>query len=164
MSRPILLAFIAALAALVLPASALAQDTNAPPGVSAADQYLETIPRASGNATVGNGQRPDPANPEVAARTRNVLPAAAAKRLKRSGDTGEDAAALAASTAPAAPKPGAARPTIVKGSSGSPLATIGRVATGTGDDGLGVLFPVLFALGAVAVGGAAFWRRRPSAT
>jgi len=77
------------LALLALPASALAQATNVPPGNSEADQYFETVPDGTGNAPIGNSNEPS-----------DVLTPEQIDALEELGPDGADAAALAAATAP----------------------------------------------------------------
>lgn len=157
------------LLALVIPANSLAQDAKAPPGLSAADEYLETVPKADGNATVGNGQRPNPDDPAVGAATKAALPAAVINELSRAGDAGKSAAALAGRTAPAnaamerAPNAAMERAPLLERSGPGPLAAVGRIATGGGGDGMGILFPLLIVAGTLAVAGSALWRRRDTA-
>lgn len=146
-------------------ASASAQEgTNAPPGLSAADQYLETIPSATGGRTVGNGQRPDLATPEVEAAVGGVLAAETATALRRAGPDGRDAAALAASGAPpVVASPPEEKESASGGGGGTPeskgpFAVATRIATGS-DDGMGLLFPLLIVLGAAVVVGPVLWRR-----
>ena len=185
MNRPLLTALLAALVCLVAPGAALAQDAKAPPGLSGADEYLETVPDAGGNGTVNNGRRPSASDPEVAAATKAALPAVTARALASRGDSGKDAAALAGLTAPAASRTGAngdggkgggatgggangdgplgaAAPPIPPKDppSGGPLASVGRIATGSGGEGMGALFPLLIVAGALTVAGTALWRRR----
>ncbi len=154
---------LTALVSLTAPAASLAQDAKAPPGLSGADEYLETVPNAGGNGTVGNGQRPNGEDPSVAAATKAALPAVTINALGRAGNSGKDAAALAGRTAPAAPRNGSAplssTPLQDPAASG-PLAAAGRIVTGSGGGGMGVLFPLLLIAGTLAVAGAALWRRR----
>lgn len=147
-------------AALAAPATGLAQGTNSAPGVSGIDEYLETVPNANGNGTVGNGQRPNSDDPDVVSATKAALPAATAEALERAGASGTDAAALAGSTAPRT----SARTPLQDPNSSGPLAAAGRIVTGSSSDGLGLLFPLLIVAGTLAVAGAALRRRRtPSA-
>lgn len=148
---------LTALASLTVPAASMAQDTNAPPGLSAADEYLETVPNAGGNGTVGNGQRPNGDDPKVAAAIKAALPAATIKALGRKGDSGKDAAALAGRTAP---RDDSNRIRLKPSAPSGPLAAAGRIVTGSGGGGMGVLFPLLLMAGTLAVAGAALWRRR----
>ena len=90
---------LVALLLLATPAAATAQEplTNAPPGNSAIDEYLETVPGSSGS------QRP------AAARSGGggaVLTPAERARLERLGPDGEALADAVEATAP----PAAARP------------------------------------------------------
>lgn len=160
MSRRSLTALITCLAVAACPAGAAAQGTTAPPGLSGADQYLETVPGSGGNSAVGNGQRPSLDDPAVKSAASTALPAGTVKALTKRGPAGKDAAALAARTAPATDR--SAVPALApKADGGSPLAALGRVATGgAGGDGMGVLFPLLIIGGTLFVAGSALWRRR----
>lgn len=159
---------IALLLLLAVPASALAQSTQAPPGLSATDQYLETVPDSGGNSTVGRGgQAPSAADPSVAIKTAQSVPAETLRQLQREGRSGKAAAALAGSGAPTAslaPKSKAAssppKVPLKESAPAGALAAIGSIATGAGSDGIGVWFPLLIVLGTIAVAGAAYWRRR----
>ena len=75
------LGLLACLAVLVAAPPALAQggDTIAPPGNSAIDEYLETVPGADGNRRVDRNRR-------------GGLPAAERRALERLGPDGELAA------------------------------------------------------------------------
>lgn len=165
-----LLVVLAALALSPAPALAQSADLQAPPGLSAGDEYLETIPGGGGGRTVGNGQRPRLDDPGVAKAVRAAVPAATVAALERRGRTGADAAALAGRTAPVATRgtgrtaraggTGAARRTDLGApgeAGGSQLGAVTRIATG--GEGLGVLFPLLIVGGALAVAGSALWRR-----
>jgi hypothetical protein len=158
-------AVLVVLGTLLLPAPVvLAAGTVAPPGQSAIDEYLETVPTAGG----GTGADKAPASGGPAAA--KVIPAKALKRLQASGADGEAAAALAGATAP--PTPAKKRssspssdiaPSDVSESRGSGAASVtgssdglptvvAKAVTGSGG-GLGVGLPLLLvgiALGAAA--------------
>ena len=155
------------------PAASAQEAANAPPGLSAVDQYLETIPDARGPKSVAGGRKPDLSAPGASRAAREVLGAAAVAALQRAGQDGRAAAALAASAAPAAARPdpstqnagaatttgtGAPTPPAANGGADGRLAVVSRIATGSGD-GMGGLFPLLIVLGAAAVGGGALRRR-----
>ena len=73
--------------------AASAQDTNAPPGNSGVDQYLESVPSGSGN-TSSNGvaaAKPTPASKQVA------------RALRSRGSAGAQLERLVASTSPTKP-------------------------------------------------------------
>lgn len=157
--RPLLIALLSACALLALPASGVAQSTKAPPGLSAADQYLETVPSSSGNETVvRGGQAPSLDSPSVAIATAQTLPQATVKTLKRKGESGKAAAALAGSGAPAV----VTKTPLAESTPKGPLAVIGSIASGGGSDGIGILFPLLLVIGTLAVIGGSLWRRRSS--
>jgi len=86
---------LAALAALALPASAMAADYYVPPGNSAANQYTETLPSAGGDST-NKGKGVTPAQ---------AIGAKNAKKLESHGPAGKATAELAAETAPVIVEP-----------------------------------------------------------
>jgi hypothetical protein len=156
--------WVLALTALVLavPAVARAGDSNAPPGNSGIDEYLESVPDAGGN-------RPTP-QPD---RKRNEP--APEKRAPAAGATvGEAAPKPAVETAtPRAAEPRAARRRAArrrararKRAPREPQtevapAAVRRAATGSGDDGMGPALPIIL-LGslAAAIGFVLLKRRR----
>ena len=151
------LAAIAAFA-LVLSPAALAQappQTNAPPGNSAIDEYLETIPSASGSV------RPRGPGGGSAA-----LTPALRRRLDRLGPDGQTLARLVASTSPAAAKAPARREVAAATSaSRSPAGALIAAATGQDDGGgLGPVLPAILLASLVAAGAAVVVRARRRAT
>src|SRR4051794_25538331 len=134
-----------------LSSAALAQDTNAPPGNSGIDQYLETVPDAGGSRPASD-------------RHSSQLSAGTAKRLKAAGSDGQAVANLVASSArTVAEKPSAgtqkserkstskarsddtsARPRKVPATIAAP--TLG----GSGSGGMGLLLPLSLGLSTVA--------------
>ena len=155
---------------LVVPGTAVAQSTQAPPGLSAADQYLETVPDAEGNRTVGRGGRTpgagdrsvDPgtgaAGRSGAIETERPVSAKTVVQMQRQGESGSAAAALAGFGAPSA-SPGS-EDTLEESVPDGALAAIGGVATGGGGAGIGFWFPLFLVLGTAAVAGAAYRRGR----
>jgi cobalamin biosynthesis Mg chelatase CobN len=157
------------LAALLPVAGAVARPV--PPGNSAVNQYTETFPTAGGpkqSKTAKEHARP-PAQ---------VLGAGTANRLAANGPAGQAAATVAAQTAPASIRAGAAAEgakksggakeaggdASLRGSDGSSgLGEILAQATGTASSGtLGVFLPLIIA--ATLVWSVAFlWRRRRTA-
>jgi hypothetical protein len=142
---------LAALVALALciPAAAAAQAprTNAPPGNSAIDEYLETVPGASGNAV--------PRPPGAGADT---LTAAQRARLEQQGVDGRTLANIVESTSPVPKRqrPGTSVLPDVKGR--SPLAAALGVAKG--DGGMGLLLPAILLASLLAVIALVLLRRR----
>jgi hypothetical protein len=137
-----------ALALLAPAAAAPAQETNAPPGNSGIDEYLETVPSASGNRPTGRVVGGPPA--------RRALPERAARALRGRGRDGRALERLVRETAPprAGPdrarrgRPGASEPAGAGGD--SPLRSVVRAVTG--DDsggGMGAALPAIL-LGALA--------------
>jgi hypothetical protein len=82
-----------AIAALALPSGASAEYL-VPPGNSAATQYTEAVPTAGGPRDVGDQGRPGNRSPK------DVLGGDTARRLEAQGPEGEEAAEVAAATAP----------------------------------------------------------------
>jgi hypothetical protein len=155
------LAALIALALLVPAAAAAAAQgprTNAPPGNSAIDEYLETVPGASGNGV--------PRPPVAGGAT---LTAAERNRLERLGTDGRTLARIVESTSPApasgttspAPKKhqpatGVVRLPDPKGD--APLGAVLGVAEG--DGGMGLLLPAILLASLLAVIGLVLLRRR----
>jgi hypothetical protein len=137
--------------ALVLPAAAGAQETNAPPGNSAIDEYLETVPSASGNrpAAGGGGDR--------SAEDRGQLPAVVAGALRGRGADGRAVADLVRSsqaTRRGAPRDEIAGPKptgpVAEPRGDSPLSSVARAVGGDGDGGgMGAALPAIL-LGSLA--------------
>jgi hypothetical protein len=107
---------LVALALLAMPAAAIAKapKTNAPPGNSAIDQYLETVPDAGGASP--------PRPPAGGGSSAGALTAAQRARLDRLGPDGRTLVAAVDATSPArstssgsgtgAPPRRAARPSV----------------------------------------------------
>ncbi|HEY5053719.1 MAG TPA: hypothetical protein VII45_09955 [Solirubrobacterales bacterium] len=85
----LILGLLAASAVALSPSLAVAQSV-VPPGNSAVTQYTETVPTAGGEASAGKGKR-SPAK---------VLGTDKAKQLEAQGPQGQEAATVAAATAP----------------------------------------------------------------
>jgi len=125
--------------AFALPATALAQapQSTAPPGNSAVDEYLETVPGATGN------QRPRPPAQQGSA---GVLSATERARLEQLGPDGRTLADAVDATAPgkarAKPRaPAAAAPT---GTGRSPAGEVIDAVTGSdGGNGMGLVLPAI---------------------
>jgi hypothetical protein len=141
--------------ALALPAPSLAQapPTNAPPGNAAIDEYLETVPGASGDARPRQGARNDGSG----------LTAAERARLENAGTDGKTLADAVDATAPApAPARTAAtrerreRESANRGAGElqpggrSPVGEVLGTFTGgdRGDGGMGIALPAIL-LGAL---------------
>lgn len=142
---------VALVVALGLAAPAIAQQVNAPPGNSAVDEYLETVPEAGGNQPTNsnNGRTP--------------LPAAARRALERSGPDGQAAADLAErGGADAAPQRQPPATAVTPRAAGSGVVDPLRRAAGGSDEGMGLMLPILLAAGAIGAVMAVLWRRRIS--
>ncbi|MEA2218430.1 MAG: hypothetical protein QOJ35_1056 [Solirubrobacteraceae bacterium] len=144
---PRLLAAVAVLA-LLAPSAALAQapQTNAPPGNSAIDQYLETVPGATGN------QRPRASGTGAG---NAALTPAQRTRLERLGPDGKVLADAVDATAPARTTTRKPAPETLTAQGRSPLSEVFDAAIGRdGGGGMGALLPVILLvtlLGAIAV-------------
>jgi hypothetical protein len=141
-----LLLSLVVLFAVAAPAAAMAATTNAPPGNSAIDEYLETVPGATGN------ERPR----APAAGDDDVLTAAQQARLERLGPDGKALAILVQETSPATAKLHAGAATAATAEGRSPLSEVLDAATGGGGDsgGMGVALPAILLaslLGCVAL-------------
>jgi hypothetical protein len=110
-----------------------------PPGL---DQYVEHLPGAGGNKPTGHIHIPHGAG---------SVPPGTAAALRGDGRPGAAAAALAAATAPHRGGRGG-------GNDGGRSSAIADVLGGSG--GMGVVFPILLAAAALAVGLALAVRRR----
>jgi hypothetical protein len=150
--------------AFAAPAPALAQrsGTNAPPGNSAIDEYVESVPSANGSTPTRGLVGPKPQR----------LAGAAGRTLRAAGKDGRLLEQIVAATAPTAAlkaagktKVSAALPAIpgsdAPGAKGrSPLSSVAdAILTGSGGgSGMGAAFPLL--LVALAAGTLVLGRRR----
>jgi hypothetical protein len=139
-SMRILLGLGAAVFLLVAAPLASAVPSTAPPGVSELDQYSETVLGAGGENTIdpsrGGGE--------------GVLSPSTERQLQQLGPDGQAAARLAQATAPRGDPPAGGG----DGESGSAFGALTDAVTGAGDDGLGILLPLILA--AVAAAGLLF--------
>lgn len=144
---------------VLVPSSAWAQQTNAPPGNSGVDEYLESIPAAGGNKPSGGA---------VNGRPQRLSP----KEREALKSAGGEAAALervVAATKPSAARKPARRtpPTAAEdpGKGRSPLSAVVRAAAGDDGDGMGLLLPGILIgalLATLAVVALRFTRGRPT--
>jgi hypothetical protein len=144
------------------PADALTQ--VAPPGNSAVQQYLETVPSSGGNRPYRPGSGPG----------HHLLSRRAQQALNAAGPDGRAAAALAQATAPAgaaAPQRGhaggAGGAASLAGANGSSAATaVGRRLLGSQSDGvggMGIALPILLAVSLIVATLGGLRRRRSAA-
>jgi hypothetical protein len=144
---------------LCLPAAGAAQETNAPPGNSAIDEYLETVPSASGDRpAAGGGQNQAEPAP---------LPPAAARALRGRGADGRAVADLVRESPASRRGRGSDAPPKVVAPGESPLGSIGRAVRGAGDSGgMGAALPAILLTALAALGGLVALRlsRRRSAS
>ena len=156
---------------LIAPSVAWAQETNAPPGNSGVDEYLESVPSATGDRPTGgsvNG-KPRPLTPrereavkdagaDAQALERAVSatkPDARTRSPANDGDDGGDGGTAAQGGE-------AADGDRAKGR--SPVSAVIRATTGADGDGLGLLLPAILLgalLGALGVVGVRIVRNRP---
>jgi hypothetical protein len=156
---------ILAVLALFAPATASAQvaGTNAPPGNSAIDEYLESLPSPSGNTPTGTVIRVRP----------RPLAGAAGRALRAEGADGKRLEQIVSATAPTAALRAAASGTAnLPAAAGgqapaptshgrSPLRSVAdAVLTGSGG-GMGAAFPVLLLVLVAGTLVLALRRRRP---
>lgn len=157
-----LLALAALLLALAAPAAAQeGRDRVAPPGNSAIDEYMETVPGASGDRAPRAPSRD--AAPVLAPEQREAL-------VRDGGEDGEQLAKVIDATAPddrragtAAPPTGAPAPAAgdTPQDAPSPLRATLSATLGANDaGGLGILFPLILAVSLVAIVALALRRRR----
>ena len=138
--------------ALAFPAASPAQapQTNAPPGNSAIDEYLETVPGASGN------RRPRPPGQGGAAST--LTPAQRASLERRGADGKTLANAVDATSSGKASKKELALPET---DGRSPLReVVGAVGGSDGGGGMGVVLPAILIAVLLAAILAVLLRRR----
>ena len=172
---------LGALAALVLPAGALAKRTTvAPPGNSGISQYLEVVPTAAGPSPPGVGGGP------VGGGQGGVLTDLQRHRLDGSGPNGRTLVTVVDATAPQQPGPAPAnRSAAATGRSGAPgegaspapagtgttqalppaltgsrASLILDAVDGSGGGGLGGFLPAFMLVSALALAGAYAVRRR----
>jgi len=148
------LSLLVALALLAVPSAAIAQQpqTNAPPGNSAIDEYLETVPGATGN------RRPTPPGSGGGAAT---LPPAERARLERLGPDGKALADVVDATSPprAASQKRTVEPTVAEGR--SPVGEVFDAITGNDDGGgMGALLPAILLASLLGVIALVVMRRR----
>jgi hypothetical protein len=148
------LSALAALVLLVAPAAAMAQapSTNAPPGNSAIDEYLETVPAATGD------QRP---RAPGSGSTDGALTPARRARLERLGPDGRALVGVVDATSPA-PASTRKRHTAPDAAHGrSPLGEVIDAAAGhDGGAGMGVVLPAILLASLLAIAALVVVRRR----
>jgi hypothetical protein len=125
----------------VAPSAAAAQRTKAPPGLSGVDEYLETIPTASGPSAGGGGGSARTPAATGASPSAPLLTARTVRALKRGGGKdGEAVARFAAQSAPQRPGHGAPAARSPRGTSSSVARQLGAALGGSG--GAGWVFPL----------------------
>ena len=160
-----LLVTFVALVALAAPgvasaAAAPPPETIAPPGNSAIDEYLETIPSARGNSgpPAGGSQTPAHAAPTPAPVA--VLTPTQRQQLKRLGPDGRTLAQIVDTTSPP-PSHTAGAAAVPERSAQSPLgATFGVITGHDAGGGMGALLPVILLISTLAIVGLGVRGRR----
>jgi hypothetical protein len=150
-----LLPALVTLVLLAVPAGAAAQapQTNAPPGNSAIDEYLETVPSASGN------QVPSAPGAAGSAGNRGGLTPAQRTKLERLGPDGKALANAVDATAP--PSATKSSKQIDGGNGRSPISAVFDAATGSdGGGGMGVVLPIILLASLLGVIALVVLRRR----
>lgn len=135
---------------LLVAAPARGQQTLAPPGNSGVQQYLETVPGASGNHPVKPGSKP-------------VLPARVRRQLESLGSDAKKLEALVNATAPQTSKPPPSRSTPPPAAQGgdSGVDVFRRAVTDSGDvGGMGIVLPAVLGASTLMLVLAALLRRR----
>ena len=133
------LSALVVLALVGLPASAAAQQpqTNAPPGNSAIDEYLETVPGATGS------QLPKPpSNGGGDGSTSATLTPAQRRQLESQGADGKALADAVERTSPGAAPSERQPEQLASGKGRSPISEAFDAATGT-DGGMGLVLPAI---------------------
>jgi hypothetical protein len=122
---------------------------NAPPGNAGVQEYVETVPSGAGHRHTHGIAR---------ARGRSgALGASARQALAALGTEGAATAELAEASAP----DGRSRRPVSPGDGLSfPGAVLERALGGSGPGGMGLVFPLLLILSAIAAAGYSLWRRR----
>lgn len=149
-----LVALVLVLAVFALPAGAAAPaaQTNAPPGNSAIDEYLETVPGATGD------QRPGTPGPAGSGSGGGLTPAQRAK-LERLGPDGKALANAVDATAP--PSATKTSQQIDSENGRSPISAVLDAATGSdGGGGMGVVLPIILLASLLGVIALVVLRRR----
>jgi hypothetical protein len=150
--RPLLAVLATLVLALaVAPSGAAAQGTNAPPGNSAIDEYLETIPGTTGDR---------PASPSGAgSNPSSGLTATERKRLEALGPDGRVLAGAIEQTTPAR-----GTGSLSDGKGRPPVASVVEAVGGhDGGSGLGLILPLIL-LATLLVMLVALLRRRRSSS
>lgn len=174
-----LLPLLMAVAALALPAGAAAKGctrTLTPPGNSAVNQYVETVPTAGGGCPTS---RIHSSGGPPGGKKTGALPSRTASALAARGPVGAADLSFARATAPAHARkrktrrvaaghnrsqpPSSASTPPASGGGGDPAVAVVKALTGSGGGGLGVLLPIILAAAVLAAAGIVLTRRRDTA-
>ncbi len=153
-------ALLALCALLAWAGTAAAAPAKVPPGNSGAAQYTETLPGVGGDQTASGVREGQSSGKSGGAGS--SLGAGKAARLKKLGKEGADAARLAAGGAAAGQggKGGGGEGSAASGDASGAGQVVGA-ATGSSDSGgMGLLLPLLIAVGVLAAIGYVVYRRR----
>jgi hypothetical protein len=156
--------FLVSLTLLVFPASALASTHPViPSGNSGANEYIETLPNASGQGRAEVRTRPASSG---TSRAGGVLPARVTSSLGRRGHDGRAVARFVRATGPAGARHRDLPASVSLGgpnppAGSSPVSSVLGSLTGlSGGGGLGAALPIMLVLIAAWVAGLAIRRRR----
>lgn len=144
-------------ATLILGLAGVAQAKNVPPGLSGAEQYVETTPTATGGKPTSDGGGGGSNSPGA------VIGQANADHLSALGADGAAAARLAAEGAPTnagSRAAGGAAPAQSDSSPSGARQVFGQLTGTSSSGGMGALLPLLIATGAIAATAFAIGRRR----
>jgi hypothetical protein len=146
------LTLLVALLLFGTPAIATARQTNAPPGNSAIDEYLETVPEATGNGV--------PKPPGAGAAATPLTPAQRA-RLQRLGPDGKTLANVIDGTSPARATPSKGTADALSAKGRSPIGGILDAGGGhDGGGGMGVVLPAILLVSLLGIVALVVLRRR----
>jgi len=141
--------------ALALPALTYAQapQTNAAPGNSAIDEYLETVPSAGGNVRPRSSQDGP---------TAGALTPTQRERLERLGPDGQKLADAVEATAPSAASKQAGGPELAEGVGRAPARELLGGVGGDDGEGMGLALPAILIVALLAAITVVLLRRRAS--
>lgn len=139
----------------MLPAAATAQQKTAPPGNAGIDEYVESVPAASGKRPTRNRATPAGA----------ALDAAQRRELEALGDDGRVLAETIEATGPSktelVPRSGERGSRLAPtGDGDSPFTGVVEAVSGGSSGGMGILLPIILASTLALVMAVAVARRR----
>jgi hypothetical protein len=138
-----------------LPGSAVAQQTNAPPGNAGIDEYVEIVPEATG----GKSLRAPSGRPT------GSLSAGERRELEALGEDGKALAEVIEATGPSTSTSSEARRPAPSAAAGAergqaPVTAVVEAVAGGGSGGMGLLLPIILGSTLALMAAAAVARRR----